>query len=339
MEDKLTFITMNMNPLRKKAQQGCLCQKDFKLDYILRLFHSIRNKPFESYVIQRIWHLLNDERVYFVTQQYFNLNKGSYALVDLYLPQLKLVVEVDECYHCLREQQEKDKARSEGIEKISGVEIRRITIWKKVNGQNVCCSLADINYQIDILVAEIRRRITDMGNSFLPWMGECMFSPSYYRCKGYFSIYENDYVITINDAAAIFGTKVKNRGFLRPGAFDVPGKADETVWCPNVKSREWSNEISNDGMIIREFYKKGDPKRTEHVRQSIQENKKRITFIKMEDILGYNYYKFVGVFVIDAEQSLKENKCVWKRVADTYKLGHGNVSTIKCPYRREDIFY
>ena len=59
---------------------------DYKLDYMTRLFRKIRNKRFEAYVIQRIWDLLNDDSIRFVTQQYFKRNEnGKYALADLYL--------------------------------------------------------------------------------------------------------------------------------------------------------------------------------------------------------------------------------------------------------------
>lgn len=66
---------------------------DFKLDYMARLFRSIRNKRFESYAIQRIWHQLDDDREQFVTQQYFKRKDGGYALADLYLPQINMVVD------------------------------------------------------------------------------------------------------------------------------------------------------------------------------------------------------------------------------------------------------
>ena len=259
MEDKLYVLNTgtlspNKTTLRESVNLSC-----FKIDYMVRLFRSIRNKPYESYVIQRIWHRLDDERVYFVTQQYFLRSNSSYALVDLYLPQLNWVIEVDEGYHGRLEQQERDVVRSQEIKKFSDAEIKRITLWREDNGNIVCRPLSDINSQIDKLVVEIKCRINEMGCLFLPWMGVNMFSPIYYKYKRYFSVYENDYVRTINDLAAIFGTKVKNRGFLRPGGFVVPGKADEMVWCPNVNSRDWSNVISPDAKPFGNITKKETP--------------------------------------------------------------------------------
>lgn len=233
MEDKLYILSTEILSLYKPALREKKELSCFKLDYMIRLFHSIRNKPYESYVIQRIWHRLDDERVFFVTQQYFLRSNSSYALVDLYLPQLNLVIEVDEGYHGKLEQQKRDTIRSQEIRKITDAEIIRITLWKEVDGERTCRPLWDVNSQIDKLVVEIKCRINEMGCAFRPWMGVDMFSPVYYKFKGYFSVYENDYVRTINEAADIFGTKVKNRGFLRPGDFDVPGKLLLRFWPKN----------------------------------------------------------------------------------------------------------
>ena len=43
---------------------------DYKLEYMERLFAKISKKKTESYVISRIWHQLDDDRVKFVVQQY-----------------------------------------------------------------------------------------------------------------------------------------------------------------------------------------------------------------------------------------------------------------------------
>ena len=59
---------------------------DYKLEYMERLFAKIGKKKTESYVISRIWHLLDDDRVKFVVQQYIRRTQDKYALADLYLP-------------------------------------------------------------------------------------------------------------------------------------------------------------------------------------------------------------------------------------------------------------
>ena len=44
---------------------------DYKLEYMERLFAKIGKKKTESYVISRIWHQLDDDRVKFQIQRYY----------------------------------------------------------------------------------------------------------------------------------------------------------------------------------------------------------------------------------------------------------------------------
>ena len=52
----------------------------------------------------------------------------------------------------------------------------------------------------------------------------------------------------------------------------------------------------------------------------MRKNETRITFFREKDALGFNFYKFVGVFKINKELSQQENKSVWERCADRYEL-------------------
>lgn len=292
---------------------------DFKLDYMARLFRSIRNKRFESYVIQRIWHQLNDERVKFVSQQYFKRTDGSYALADLYLPQINLVVEIDEKHHNTVENTVLDSIRSQQIQSVSGAKILRISICKDFK-KDEWCTLAEVNAGVSEVVVYIKQEIDKMGEQFVPWSGANMLSPTYYINKKYFSVLENDYVRNIDDAAAIFNTKAIHKGYLRAGGFDVPGKQKELVWLPSVNSRLWSNILSDDGKVIEEYQKIDSKKRDEHVKAMLMKNETRITFFKKKDALGFNFYKFVGVFNLDRKKSEIENKCIWVLSSDTYNL-------------------
>jgi len=292
---------------------------DFKLDYMARLFRSIRNKRFESYAIQRIWHRLDDERVRFVTQQYFKRQDGGYALADLYLPQLNLVVEIDEGQHNIEENKILDAIRSEQMQAVNGAEILRIPICKDLKNDE-WFTLTEVNKSIDEVVSYIRKRIEDMGNAFIPWLGDDMLSPEYHKKKGYLAVSENEYVRNIDDAAAIFDTKALHRGFLRTAGFDVPGKKNCIVWLPSVNNKIWENTLSHDGLTIWEFQKADEKKRKKHVETITAKGETRITFFREKDALGFNFYKFIGVFKINTEKSLAENKCVWERTSDKYEL-------------------
>jgi len=310
----------NMNTIAENNKELLHTKKivgiDYKLDYMARLFRSIRNKKFESYAIQRIWHQLNDERVQFVTQQYFK-RKNGYALADLYLPQINLVVEIDEGQHNIAENKVLDAIRSGEIQAVSNAEIQRIEVCKDKDEWH---TLSEFNQRISEVVDIIRNKINSQGNSFRPWKGDDLLSPIYHKNKGYLCVAENEYVKNIDDAAAIFNTKAIHRGYLRAAGFRVPNKPNLLVWLPSINSKEWKNVLSIDGLTIEEYYKKDVEKRKKHVDEQIAKDETRITFFRQKDALGFNFYKFVGVFKINKEKSKAEEKCIWERIAERYDL-------------------
>lgn len=294
---------------------------DYKLDYITRLFRKIRNKRFEVYVIQRIWDLLDDDRIRFVTQQYFRRDEsGKYALTDLYLPQINMVIEIDEGQHIANEHQ--DALRSEDImqiKEVEGVCIERIALCDKNTLK--AFTMQEVHQQIDAVVKKIKEAVMQMGDEFRPWDSD-LWTPEYYKRKGCFRVCDDDYVKSIDDAATVFDTKAKHRGYLRAAGFDVPDKDGVIVWCPAKNNKQWSNDlvVEDGGTLIYEY--NNDPRqRGAHVRKHVSKAAEtRITFFREKDDLGFNFYKFVGVFEIDKPRSLKLNKCVWVKIADEYRL-------------------
>ena len=295
---------------------------DYKLDYISRLFRKIRNKRFETYVIQRIWDLLNDDSIRFVTQQYFRRNEtGEYALADLYLPQINMIVEIDEGQHLASEHE--DALRSEDIMQIKaveGVRIERIALCDKNTSK--AYTMAEVHQQIDAVVQKIKESVAQLGDKFQPWDNE-LWTPEYYQRKGYFSVSDDDYIKSIDDAATVFNTNTKHRGFLRAASFPVPNKENVMVWCPAKNNEQWLNELIVDGEQTFIYESNNDPrKKAEHVRNHVKKEGKetRITFFREKDDLGFNFYKFVGVFEIDGSKSREKKKCVWVKTSDEYKI-------------------
>ena len=290
--------------------------KDYKLDYITRLFKSIRNKRFESYVIQRIWNQLNNINVKFVTQQYFSREDGKYALADLYLPQINLIVEIDELQHETNTNKILDDKRSNDIIAIADVDIQRVKIYKENREQY---TLEEVNQQISNIVELIEQKIREKGENFIPWNGDFL-SVSYHRNKACFRVSDYDYMKNIDDAATVFGTKAKHRGFQRVAGFSVPNKENYIVWLPAKINKHWENELLevDEKVIIIEKPKNG--KTDKHIENVKCKKEKRITFFKEKDNLGFNYYKFVGVFEFDEELTNDKGDCVWKKVNDEYKL-------------------
>lgn len=294
---------------------------DYKLDYITRLFRKISNKRFEAYVIQRIWDLLNDNRIRFVTQQYFRRDEtGKYALTDLYLPQINMIIEIDEGQHIANARQ--DALRSEDIMQIKavkGVSIERIALCDKNTLK--AFTMDEVHKQIDAVVKKIRDAVAQMGNEFRPWEND-LWTPEYYKRKGCFRVADDDYIKSIDDAAKVFDTKAKHRGFLRAAGFDVPDKDNVIVWCPAKNNKQWSNDLVVEGGLTFIYEYNNDPKKkSKHVRNHVAKTSEtRITFFREKDDLGFNFYKFVGVFEIDKPKSRELNKCVWVKISDEYKI-------------------
>lgn len=281
---------------------------DYKLDYMTRLFAKISKKKTETYVISRIWHQLNDDRVKFVVQQYIRRTQDKYALADLYLPQLGIFIEINEPFH--KNNIEIDRIRNE--------EISQVTHSKPIV---IDCdnSIEKIHSQISEVVQQIKQTIIERGERFISWEGGSTLTVEYHRKKGYLKVDESEYVRTIDEAFAIFGAKAKHRGFMRVAGASVPDKPNEIVWCPNSGHRIWCNELSEDGLEIRE-YNRNEQSRGEHVERYLSSNQRRVTFFREEDELGFRFYRFVGVFELNKEKSEKENKCVWERISDYYQL-------------------
>ena len=70
-----------------------------KLQFICRQLSRAEYKTYENYVITRIWHLLNDDSIKLITQQYVVRPNGGRALTDLFFPQLKVFIEINEGHH------------------------------------------------------------------------------------------------------------------------------------------------------------------------------------------------------------------------------------------------
>lgn len=272
---------------------------DYKLNYLSKIFSKIDKKGIETYVISRIWNKLDNLDIKVVCQQYVKRKKG-YALLDLYFPQINFGVEVNEPHHLNRE--EEDRMRKKEVEVAVGVTIRTIDCSK---------SIEQVHQQIDNVVAEINRIIVNTPN-FKPWLEKKTFFPEYYREKGVLKVEDEVMLLKTDDICAIFGIKAP----LRAGGTDL---ADNIiVWWPNAVHKNWANEMSADGKTITEYHK-GD-RRTQHVQEHLAKVQRRITFYRKRDLFGQNYYRFVGVYELDKEKSLAENKCVWRRISDTYKL-------------------
>ena len=277
---------------------------DYKLAYLSNIFSKIDRKGFETYVIARIWNKLDNLDIEIVSQQYVERENG-YALLDLYFPQINYGVEVNEAYHL--SQPEEDKMRKKEVEILTGVTIVAVDCSKPIE---------DVHQQIDEVVADINRRITETAN-FKPWHVGAL-NPDSYKAMGILKVEDKVILSNTDDICTIFETKVPKRGFLRAGGALLPN--GDLVWWPNAIHSIWANEMSDDGEKIVEYNKSDEQKRNQHVENCLALNQRRITFYRKKNIFGQHYYRFVGVYQMDKEESRRINKCVWRRISTEYKL-------------------
>ena len=286
-----------------------------KIEYITNQLKKTFGKKYENYCITRIYSLINRTDVKFVTQQLFKRQGNSIALADLYFPQINLWVEIDEQHH--KEQEISDLIRSnevvemnkisdearkkyEALEEVINPGIEepyRIIIYNK--------SLEEINIQIDEVVNEINKRISDLGKDFIPWIS-IDSRPEEFIKKGVIKVSDNAKFRTVEIIGNLFN--MKKISFYQKIHGYVHIKDDIYYWCPTLKiigdecdNNAWENEISEDGNIIYENQKN---KNENYLNSVVDENPTRYIFTKFKDETGVMIYKFKGVFTLDIEETL-----------------------------------
>lgn len=247
---------------------------DYKLDYISRLLQKMNKKRVENYVISRIWHLLDNNDIKMMPQQYISRNISQYALTDVYFPQIKLHVEVNEPAHYeSKEKINKDFIRQQEIETNTGHQVFVIDCRQDLN---------NIHSQIDKLITQINSQINVQmkEGKFKPWRPENEHNPKFWKEKGIISISDEVSFYTIEDICLLFDAdyqKIK-RGFLRKGGISNPKNPSQVIWWPSERPRSgWLNNLDEINGTITETH--SDPnKKSEHYFSYSQEEHIRIVF-------------------------------------------------------------
>lgn len=109
----------------KKQFEKCHTYSKYKKHALKRISH----KKQEHAIIEYLWTKLNEVSgtfIFFALQQYVKRkDNGRYALLDAYLPQINVIIEVDEEHHFAQENRSRDKER-EGQIKLIGGDLYRI---------------------------------------------------------------------------------------------------------------------------------------------------------------------------------------------------------------------
>jgi len=245
-----------------------------ELTYYAKLLTKLRNKKYEFYVVSRIIHLLNDTEIQFTTQQLVRKKDGKRYLIDLYFPQFKIAVEIDESHHLSNE--EADRAREREI--ISSADVKFFRIQCNHNS-----NIESVHESIDKLIDEEIRPLKN-NKDFRPYSYQDEFSVKPWLKAGKLRISDGAKFRTHADVLRLFG---KNYKLHQAGSSPLNEKVQ--VWFPKLyKNKDWINSISPDGKIIEQTRVGND--------MEIKEIKNSIVFAHQADVLGNIYYSFKGIF-------------------------------------------
>ena len=312
-----------------------------KKAYIIKQFARTNHKSYENYCITRIFHLLNNLDVQFVTQQMFKRSNERIALADLYLPQIDMIIEIDEGHHL--KNAEEDKKRTEEIinNKVKVFE-EVITYNLEPERIDVTKGIEEINDRIDKIVSEINDRISDPKKPFVPWTGNYLTAEDYIKV-GELNVEESPSFKTIQDIANLFNRYSEKKSVYKDGKYigtqkayfeDKPGSGI-WVWCPKLtindddyKNNPYLNTISDDGNRICELIKDSNASKQfldEYMSNDEKSLAIRIVFAKYKDSIGEDRYKFRGIFSLNKEESVKTNCRVWDKISNKLSLAeyHG----------------
>lgn len=282
-----------------------------RLYYISRALSKIQHKKYELYVLSRIIHKLDNPQIRYVFQQYATRNEdtGQYALIDLYLPQLGIAIEVDEPHH--KEQYTEDQIRQKEIEELN-IEVKRIICYDD--------TIENVNKQIDDLVQTIENSVKKLGDAFQPWEG--LNGYDYYAKKGYFDVNDDTELSSPTEICNCFGFKHA----CQRGARKLNSRSNTLIWWPHEnyavgdkmidEKSIWYNKLEDEETIVEyDLRLNGDDEIDKFCNKEINVERERIVFYRKHNMFNDKLYRFVGVFKIDIDETRKKKKRVYKRIA------------------------
>ena len=206
-----------------------------KREYLVRTFSRTKRKDYENYILTAIWHKVDNLNLKPVSQQYVKREK-SYALMDLYFPQIHVGIEVDEAFH--KNIRSQDELRMDDIlsavkeDELDDFLILRIDATLPIN---------QMHKRIDEVVEIIKKRAAARP---LHWL---LYEEELEACKSqtHLSIYDNIAFQDIKDIAnTVFGKNAKRyqRSYFHIGpqlmavvpAVIDPRRRQQEVGCGRV---------------------------------------------------------------------------------------------------------
>ena len=298
-----------------------------RLDHIAYMFN-VRpaGKAYENFIVNAIYAKVGEPELLPVTQQYvYNpRDRRRYYLLDLYFPQLKYGVEVDEGHHLEDSQKNRDKDRAEDIRAAIECDEARIPIFDSDGRKR---TIEEINGDIDRIVKTIKDKILALGP--LKWETN-EDRKRVVLDKGIFNVNDDVSYSSITEIYNICGgrrsgkdkgTKVKmlQRCYYRLNDryklwVPILAVADDDGIVRNGKMG-YENTLSEDHSILME--------KSDHTMDPLMDiDYKRVVFMRMRDYYGRPCIKFIGVFELTGESDDKEFVRVYRRIANEVPIGN-----------------
>jgi very-short-patch-repair endonuclease len=261
-------------------------------------------------------HLLNDPGIKFNFQQCVRRDGDSdkYALMDLYLPQFNIAIEVDEEYH--KTQLTADEIRQREIEANIKPEIMRIDCSQGID---------KVNEQIDECVDKIKKA-RGAVKTYKAWDG--LSGYEHYRKEGYLRLCDDTELSSPTEICNIFGIlKAPQRGSV---VWWYNRNKSYRIWWPRENygdasgnvSGDWYNKMEDKNTIV-EYANGPESTREAHLKNVIKDDRPRIVFYAKRNMLNERLYRYVGVFTLNKDKSESENKCIWEideKLSEEFKL-------------------
>jgi len=288
-----------------------------KTEYIINSLTKGSIKRYETYVINAIYQRLNNHELEIVTQKYVkNKIDDKYYLIDLYLPQFHIGLEIDESYH--EKQITEDEYRKQRIIYLTETEeIKRI----KISENGKMRSLDEINKDIDEFCDYLKAK--DNYNS-IKWL---YGSEKIDEIKERGNIVIGDVFRT--NAEVINLISDKKYKIYRPGIYKINNQY--LIWFPIIDSfykddkdlsvhNHWKNTITDDYLYVYEQpYTNRKQVKKASAQNDLNKKIKRYLFLKDRDSFGKPVKIFVGLY---ESMGWDENKQAekWKRIVEVKEL-------------------
>ncbi len=284
---------------------------DLKLDYLIKTLSRTKKKDYENYVVNAIWQRLGNLDIKPVTQQYIKRTNGSYALLDMYFPQINFGLEVDEPHH--KTTITLDMIRQLDIQtSIEILDEPKQFILRRIDLDQ---SFENVDQQINSVVSELKAIIQ---LSKVPAWNFDQNPSTLLQTKRNLSVSDEIRFRRIEEIANGFGLVRFKR---QSGYFKLNGKY--WIWCPNLAttvegelrsqgSHGWLNVLADNRNKILEY--RLDPNEMEGLER--QDNYLRITFARSKDVLGRRLYRFIGIYEFSSHESTHEKR-IYTRISES----------------------